>query len=195
MTRALRGTPDATMATWQIGAALVIGIVATPFGVDAARPLDRRGCSSALLGVVALGAIICVNRSLTLAPASVVVPYQYTMIVWAMHLRLSRLRRRAAMADAGRRRHHRRAPASSSSSASRSSRCRRSRNCRPSGRHVRRLSTKDAERDAVRRAFRRGAGAVWAAPAEATMPAARLAGSTAGIPLPPPLRSRRSQRR
>jgi len=37
-----------------------------------------------LLGVVALGAIVCVNRSLSFAPASVVVPYQYTLIVWAI---------------------------------------------------------------------------------------------------------------
>jgi drug/metabolite transporter (DMT)-like permease len=27
---------------------------------------------------------LCVNRSLKLAPASVVVPYQYSMIVWAV---------------------------------------------------------------------------------------------------------------
>jgi drug/metabolite transporter (DMT)-like permease len=27
---------------------------------------------------------LCVNRSLKLAPASVVVPYQYSMIVWAI---------------------------------------------------------------------------------------------------------------
>jgi S-adenosylmethionine uptake transporter len=27
---------------------------------------------------------VCVNRSLTVAPASVVVPYQYTTIVWAV---------------------------------------------------------------------------------------------------------------
>ena len=31
-------------------------------------------------------AFLCVNRSLKLAPASVVVPYQYTMIVWAVAL-------------------------------------------------------------------------------------------------------------
>ena len=29
-------------------------------------------------------ALFCVNRSLKLAPASVVVPYQYSMIVWAV---------------------------------------------------------------------------------------------------------------
>ena len=29
-------------------------------------------------------ALLCVNRSLKLAPASTVVPYQYTMIIWAV---------------------------------------------------------------------------------------------------------------
>jgi drug/metabolite transporter (DMT)-like permease len=40
----------------------------------------------AILGVVACAAFACINRSLKLAPASVVVPYQYTMIVWAVAL-------------------------------------------------------------------------------------------------------------
>jgi drug/metabolite transporter (DMT)-like permease len=31
-------------------------------------------------------AMFCVNRSLKLAPASVVVPYQYSMIVWSVLL-------------------------------------------------------------------------------------------------------------
>jgi drug/metabolite transporter (DMT)-like permease len=31
-----------------------------------------------------VSALLCVNRSLKLAPASVVVPYQYSMIVWAV---------------------------------------------------------------------------------------------------------------
>jgi len=35
---------------------------------------------------VAMSAFACMNRSLKLAPASVVVPYQYTMIVWAVVL-------------------------------------------------------------------------------------------------------------
>jgi drug/metabolite transporter (DMT)-like permease len=39
-----------------------------------------------LFGVVSIAALACVNRSLKLAPASVVVPYQYTMIVWAVGL-------------------------------------------------------------------------------------------------------------
>ncbi len=38
----------------------------------------------ALLGIVAMGAHMCINRSLILAPASTVVPYQYTTIIWAV---------------------------------------------------------------------------------------------------------------
>ena len=49
---------------------------------------------------VSVVAIIFVNQSLRLAPASVVVPYQYTLIVWAIALRLLRLRRRAEAAHA-----------------------------------------------------------------------------------------------
>ena len=37
-----------------------------------------------LAGAISVGALVCVNRSLKLAPASVVVPYQYTMIIWAV---------------------------------------------------------------------------------------------------------------
>jgi len=38
----------------------------------------------AAAGVISVAALGCANRSLKLAPASVVVPYQYTMILWAM---------------------------------------------------------------------------------------------------------------
>jgi drug/metabolite transporter (DMT)-like permease len=38
----------------------------------------------ALAGCTSVAALFCVNRSLKLAPASVVVPYQYSMIVWAV---------------------------------------------------------------------------------------------------------------
>jgi drug/metabolite transporter (DMT)-like permease len=38
----------------------------------------------AAAGCVSVTALLCVNRSLKLAPASVVVPYQYSMIVWAV---------------------------------------------------------------------------------------------------------------
>ena len=35
-------------------------------------------------GAISVCALLCVNRSLKLAPASLVVPYQYTMILWAV---------------------------------------------------------------------------------------------------------------
>lgn len=83
VTRTMRGTSDVVMATWQIVAGLVLGLVATPFTW---APLGRwyDAALLCLLGVVALTAIVGVNRSLALAPASVVVPYQYTMIIWAV---------------------------------------------------------------------------------------------------------------
>ena len=46
-----------------------------------------------------MSALLCVNRSLKLAPASVVVPYQYSMIVWAVMFGYRRVRRRAADGD------------------------------------------------------------------------------------------------
>ncbi len=39
-----------------------------------------------LSGMVNVAAVLCLNRSLILAPASVVAPFQYTMIVWAIVL-------------------------------------------------------------------------------------------------------------
>ncbi len=83
VTRALRGTPDTIMAAWQIWTALLFGAATAWWHwVPIAGAFDVG--LLLLLGVVALGAIVCVNRSLALAPASVVVPYQYTLIVWAI---------------------------------------------------------------------------------------------------------------
>src|SRR3954470_12435878 len=80
--RQLRGTSDAVLVTGQMLGALVFGLAAAPFGW--VTPSWRDGVLLALLGVVALGAHVCVNRSLKLAPASTVAPYQYTLIVWAV---------------------------------------------------------------------------------------------------------------
>ncbi len=82
VTRRLRETPDVTLAAWQMLGTLVAGAALAPFGWRAfAHSQDVP--MLAMLGVTALVAIVAVNRSLRLAPASVVVPYQYTMIVWA----------------------------------------------------------------------------------------------------------------
>jgi drug/metabolite transporter (DMT)-like permease len=80
--RQLRGTPDVTLVAWQTLGALVMGLVLLPFGWVTPSATDIGLLS--LLGIVAMVAHLCVTRSLKLAEASVVVPYQYTLIVWAL---------------------------------------------------------------------------------------------------------------
>jgi drug/metabolite transporter (DMT)-like permease len=82
ITRALRGTPNLTLVAWQFGTALVVGLIWSPFQWVPLNPRDL--LLIGLVGVVSLAAMACINRSLKLVPASVVVPYQYTMIVWAV---------------------------------------------------------------------------------------------------------------
>lgn len=85
VTRQLRGTPDVTLVFWQTIAAAVMGLaLLVPFGWVEPSPRDFALLS--LLGIVAMGAHMLTNRSLKLAPASTVVPYQYTLIVWAVVL-------------------------------------------------------------------------------------------------------------
>jgi drug/metabolite transporter (DMT)-like permease len=79
-TRSLRGTPDVVMIAFHMGGSLIFGIVVAPFHWVAISPFDMT--LIAVIGVVAMVALTFVNRSLKLAPASVVVPYQYTVIAW-----------------------------------------------------------------------------------------------------------------
>jgi drug/metabolite transporter (DMT)-like permease len=81
VTRSLRGTPDILLASMQFFGTFLFGIVALPFGWLTPSPRDLGFFM--LAGGLAVFASLCVNRSLKLAPASVVVPYQYSMIVWA----------------------------------------------------------------------------------------------------------------
>lgn len=83
-TRLVRGTPDLVLITYQTAAALVFGLAIAPVGWVTPSPQDSLLLS--LLGIVALIAHVCVNRSLKLADATVVVPYQYSLIVWAIAL-------------------------------------------------------------------------------------------------------------
>ena len=84
ITRMLRGTSDVVMVSGQFGAMLLVSGAIAPIGWIAPSALDFG--LMLVLGVVAMTAFACMNRSLKLAPASVVVPYQYTMIVWAVVL-------------------------------------------------------------------------------------------------------------
>ncbi len=81
-TRSLRGTSDTVLVTTQTVGALAFGAVLAPF--HWVTPQWRDLALLALLGIVAMAAHMCVNRSLILAPASTVVPYQYTTIIWAV---------------------------------------------------------------------------------------------------------------
>jgi drug/metabolite transporter (DMT)-like permease len=81
-TRMLKGTADVTLITWQVGASLLTGLVLALFHWT--TPTLPELALIALLGVVATLAHMAINRSLKLAPASVTVPYQYSLIVWAV---------------------------------------------------------------------------------------------------------------
>ena len=82
ITRQVRGAPDIVLASSQFVGTLVFGAVLLPFGWSTPTLADFG--LFALAGCISIGALLCVNRSLKLAPASVVVPYQYSMIVWAV---------------------------------------------------------------------------------------------------------------
>ena len=72
------------LVTTQTVAALAFGVITAPIAWVTPSPRDFG--LLCLLGIVAMASHVCVNRSLKLAPASVVVPYQYTTIIWAVVL-------------------------------------------------------------------------------------------------------------
>jgi drug/metabolite transporter (DMT)-like permease len=82
ITRSLRATPDIVLASTQFIGTFTLGALLSPIGW-VAPSLGSLGLF-ALAGCISVSALMCVNRSLKLAPASVVVPYQYSMIVWAV---------------------------------------------------------------------------------------------------------------
>jgi drug/metabolite transporter (DMT)-like permease len=82
ITRSLRATPDIVLATSQFGGTFILGVVLSPIGW--VTPSAGSLVLFFTAGIISVAALLCVNRSLKLAPASVVVPYQYSMIVWAV---------------------------------------------------------------------------------------------------------------
>lgn len=81
-TRKLRGASETVLIATQVTALLLAGLLVTPFVWITPSPRDF--LLLGLLGVVSMAAGFCVNRALKLAPASVVAPYQYAFIVWAV---------------------------------------------------------------------------------------------------------------
>src|SRR5580692_1101291 len=82
ITRSLRATPDIVMASSQFAGTFLLGAGLSAIGW--VTPSAGSLVLFAVAGLISVSALFCVNRSLKLAPASVVVPYQYSMIVWAV---------------------------------------------------------------------------------------------------------------
>jgi drug/metabolite transporter (DMT)-like permease len=82
VTRMLRETDDTVLMSTQMASTFVFGMVAAPLAWVTPSPYDLMFLSG--FGAVSVAALFSINRSLKLAPASVVVPYQYTMLVWAI---------------------------------------------------------------------------------------------------------------
>jgi drug/metabolite transporter (DMT)-like permease len=82
ITRSLRNTPDIVLASTQFAGSFTLGALISPIGW--VQPSIGSLGLFAVAGCISVAALLCINRSLKLAPASVVVPYQYSMIVWAV---------------------------------------------------------------------------------------------------------------
>lgn len=81
--RQLRGTPDRTLAFFQLLGALVAGLIFAPFDwAPLASSFEL--VLMLLLGIVATGAHMLVNRALKISDAATVAPLQYTLLFWAV---------------------------------------------------------------------------------------------------------------
>jgi drug/metabolite transporter (DMT)-like permease len=83
-TRMVKETNDTVLMSGQFFGSFAFGALTAPFGWVTPSAYDLMFLSG--FGVVSIAALFCINRSLKLAPASVVVPYQYSLIVWSVLL-------------------------------------------------------------------------------------------------------------
>ena len=81
-TRMLRQTNDVMLMTTYFVGAIAFGLATVPFGWVTPDAYDLLFLAG--VGFANIVAQFCVIRSLKLASASVVVPYQYTLIVWSV---------------------------------------------------------------------------------------------------------------
>jgi len=81
LTRSLSATPNIVLTATHFVGTFSLGVLLAPIGWV---PLAPQSLGLFLAGgAISIAALSCVNRSLKLAPASVVVPYQYSLILWA----------------------------------------------------------------------------------------------------------------
>ncbi len=81
VTRQLRGTSQSFLAFSQICGTLLFGAVVAPF--QWITPAWSHVGIFLVAGVVSVGALLCANRALSIAPASVLAPYKFTAILFA----------------------------------------------------------------------------------------------------------------
>ncbi len=84
ITRKLRGTHWLTLVTWQFAGAGIIGAVAASAAWVQPSPADL--VLMFLVGIVSMACFICITKALSIAPASLLAPFQYASIVWAVIL-------------------------------------------------------------------------------------------------------------
>ena len=84
--RLLRGTSDTTLVTWQTLCALVLGgaMILLLGGWKAPTSIEWGGML--LLGIVSCGAHLLIVRALKYAPAALLAPMHYTLLLWAVIL-------------------------------------------------------------------------------------------------------------
>lgn len=83
-TRRLRRTPNLVLVALQLVSITIAGAVTMPFGW--VRPTWPALFVLAVIGIVSIVGSILLNRALQLAPASVIAPFQYAGIIWAILL-------------------------------------------------------------------------------------------------------------
>ena len=82
VTRHVRGTPDIVLAVSQIAGSFAFGGLLSVFMW--VTPTWAIVLMILISGIVNVCGLLCANRALKLAPASVIAPFQYTAIVWAL---------------------------------------------------------------------------------------------------------------
>lgn len=81
-TRALRGTPGTVLTINQMAGAALLGIAATALSDSWTTPSPSDFGLLFLIGALSALAYVCMNRAIGMAPANVVAPYQYTLVIW-----------------------------------------------------------------------------------------------------------------
>jgi S-adenosylmethionine uptake transporter len=80
LTRLLRDSGPVPMIVWHVGGTLLASAAVAPF---VWQPISLLTAAlMALMGIVSTGGHVLSNRALALTPASVVMPFHYTQIVW-----------------------------------------------------------------------------------------------------------------